>query len=143
MKLKYLLLLILLPALVSAINARSGLFKSKAQDRSSGKIYVSMAYPNRLDGVKAYDEATGDYVFGKLNKDNLWELELDTDHLYQLEVLYNSNQGSFNSLQFAGYTRQITTSEGTRWYRVTSQLSQFTNGSYYVLYSCRGTDCFE
>ena len=102
-----------------------------------------MAYPGRLDGVKALDAATGEYVFGNLNKDNLWELKLDTEHLYQLEVLYNSTQGSFNSVQFAGITQRIQTAPGTHWYRVTHQLSEFRDGSSYILYSCLGTDCFE
>ena len=143
MKLRYLLPLIFLLATVSAINAKSGLFKKKMTDQPNGKIYVSMAYPNRLEGVRAYDAATGVYVFGKLNKDNLWELKLDTERLYQLEVLYNSTQGTFNSLQFAGITHEITTAAGTHWYPVTNQLSQFRDGSSYVLYSCKGTNCFE
>ena len=143
MKLKYILPLILLLAMVSAIYAKSGLFKKKVAELPSGRIYVSMAYPSKLDGVKAFDVITGGYVIGKLNHDGLWELQLDSTHRYQIEVLYNSAQGNFNSLNFAGTTQKISSEAGSNWYRVTKKSSAFPQGSSYVLYSCQGTNCFE
>ena len=143
MKLKYILPLIVLLAMVSAIYAKSNLFKKRVTGQPAGVVYVSMAYPSRLDGVKAFDVINGGYVFGKLNPDHLWELPLDPAHRYQIEVLYNSSQGDFNSLSFAGTTKQIASVAGPQWYRVTKESLSFTEGSSYVLYSCQGTNCFE
>jgi hypothetical protein len=143
MKLKYILPLIVLLAMVSAIYAKSDLFKKQISIPPASTVYVSMAYPAQLDGVKAFDVFTGAYVSGKLNADRLWELNLDPAHRYHIEVLYNSAQGSFSSINFAGTTKKLQSASGAQWYRVTSKAAAFTNGSSYVLYGCQGTNCFE
>ena len=143
MKLKYILPLIVLLAMVSAIYAKSGLFKKRMPGQPMASIYVSMAYPSKLNGVKAFDVITGGYITGKLNSDRLWELPLDPTHRYQIEVLYNSAQGEFKSLNFAGITKKITSVAGPQWYRVTKESVSLMDGSSYVIYCCQDTNCFE
>jgi hypothetical protein len=143
MKLKYILPLIVLLAMVSAIYAKSDLFRKKLPALPSNPVYISMGYPSQLEGVKAFDVFTGAYVIGKLNSDKLWELDLDPSHRYQIEVLYNNSQGNFRSISFAGITKKLQSIAGSQWYRVTSEALQFTGSSSYVLYSCQGTNCFE